>query len=166
MASSTESPYAAVIDTPVGRLGVLLGTECLAAIDWVTDSLPLRAPGAGLARCVVEQLGAYFDDPVHTHFDLPLVPVATAFQARVRAALQAIPAGEVRCYGELAKALGSSARAVGGACRANPVPLVVPCHRVVAAHGLGGFGGATAGKRLSVKQRLLEGEGVSCASIT
>ena len=80
--------------------------------------------------------------------------------------MQAIPAGEVRRYGQLADALGSSARAVGGACRANPVPLVVPCHRVVAAHGLGGFGGATGGKRLSVKQRLLEGEGVSCASIT
>ena len=64
----------------------------------------------------------------------------------------------MRTYGELAKLLNSSARAVGGACRANPISLVIPCHRVVASNGLGGYGGATAGKRLAIKQWLLEHE--------
>ena len=161
----SEPAHAAIIDTPVGRLGVALAGGCVARIDWLPADTPLREPADGLAQRVVEQLRAYFADPSRG-FDLPLVPAATEFQRRVRAALQAIPPGEVRRYGELARLLESSPRAVGGACRANPVPLIVPCHRVVAAHGLGGFGGATAGERLDVKQRLLRHEGVACASIT
>ena len=82
--------------------------------------------------------------------ELPLPPLAapaTPFQARLRAALLAIPRGETRTYGELARALGSSPRAVGQALKANPLPLLIPCHRVVGAHGLGGFACGTDWKR-------------------
>ena len=78
------------------------------------------------------QLQFYLDDPAFA-FDLPLQLAGTRHQLAVWEAMQAIPAGETRTYGELAKAIGSSARAVGGACGANPIPLVVPCHRVVGA---------------------------------
>lgn len=161
-----DTAFAAIIATPVGRLGIRLAGERVAGVDWLAPNIPTIAPQSDLARVAVEQLYAYFVDPVHHQFELPLAPSATPFQARVRAALQAIPPGQVKSYGQLAHELGSSARAIGGACRANPVPVVVPCHRVVATRGLGGFGGATAGERLVVKRQLLEHEGVACASIT
>ena len=67
-----------------------------------------------------------------------------------------IPAGSTRTYGELAKQLGTSARAIGGACRANPVLLLIPCHRVVAAHDKGGFAGHRSGRWVDIKRRLLQ----------
>ena len=168
MAANPDSApvYAAVIDSPVGRLGVGIEANAVASIDWVPAGVAVKAPADPLTRRVVGQLQDYFADPAHHRFDLPLVPAPTAFQARVRAALEAIAPGRVQSYGDLARELGSSARAVGGACRANPVPLIVPCHRVVSAHGLGGFGGMRSGERLTVKRQLLEGEGGICASIT
>ena len=85
-------------------------------------------------------------------------PRGTSFQRRVWAALLEIPPGRTVTYGGLAARLGSSPRAVGGACRANPVPILIPCHRVVAADGAGGYSGARAGPRLEVKGWLLEHE--------
>ena len=91
---------------------------------------------------------------------LPLVPAKTSFAGRVRTAMRAIPRGQVCTYGELARAVGSpgAARAVGGACRSNPLPLVVPCHRVVAATGPGGFA-----LGLDAKRALLAIEGNNVA---
>ncbi len=90
---------------------------------------------------------------------LPLAARGTEFQHRVWRALQAIPPGETRTYGDLARQLGTSARAIGGACRANPCLIAVPCHRVIAKDGLGGFAGDVAGRRLAVKRWLLRHEG-------
>ena len=90
-------------------------------------------------------------------FDLPLAPEGTAFQKRVYAAMQRIPFGGMRSYGELAAELGSAARAVGGACGSNPLPIVIPCHRVVAAGG--GLGGFSGGAGASTKTWLLHHEG-------
>lgn len=89
---------------------------------------------------------------------LPLAPQGSLYQQRVWRALQAIPVGEVRRYGELAQLLDSGAQAVAGACRANPIVLIVPCHRVVATHGLGGFMGCNSGRELEIKQWLLAHE--------
>jgi methylated-DNA-[protein]-cysteine S-methyltransferase len=108
---------------------------------------------------VARQLARYFADG-RGGFDLALAPRGTEFQRRVWALMRAIPAGETRTYGSIARELGSAPRAVGQACRANPLPIVVPCHRVVAAHGLGGFAGDTSGRRLAVKRWLLRHEGV------
>lgn len=89
---------------------------------------------------------------------VPLVPQGTPFQRRVWQAMGKIPAGQTRRYGELAQELGNSARAVGGACRANPIPLLIPCHRVVAASGQGGFAGAQDGRLVELKRWLLAHE--------
>ena len=148
--------YDAVIDSPLGRLGIE-ARQALTSIDFVSARTPLQSPRGVLARRVCAQLRAYFDDPGY-RFDLPLAPLGSDFRQKVWRALQRIPAGRVRRYGELAAQLSSAARAVGGACRANPVPIVIPCHRVVAASGLGGFMGVTKGRAMTIKRWLLKHE--------
>ena len=104
-------------------------------------------------------LAAYFADP-RSGFDIPLAPPGTPFQRRVWAALCMIPVGSVRSYGELARELGTAARALGGACGSNPIALIIPCHRVVSASGgLGGFMGGRRDVPLAIKRWLLAHEG-------
>lgn len=155
MADRKES-YAAVIDSPIGRLGIH-AEQALTSIDFVSNRIPLQPPRAPLARRVCAQLKAYFASP-RSRFELPLAPQGTAFQQRAWRALRHIPSGTARTYGELARSLKSAPRAVGGACRANPIPIIVPCHRVVAANGPGGFMGATRGRALDIKRWLLDHE--------
>jgi len=106
---------------------------------------------------IAQQLLSYLGGDSNS-FSLPLLPSGTPFQQRVWQALQAIPYGQVLSYGALAKQLGSSARAIGGACRANPIPVIIPCHRVVAAHDIGGFSGDRYGGKVLIKQWLLAHE--------
>jgi methylated-DNA-[protein]-cysteine S-methyltransferase len=110
----------------------------------------------------VREILAYCRQP-NFRFSVATEPVGTAFQRRVWQVIAAIPAGCTRTYSEIAAELGSSPRAVGGACRANPYPLLVPCHRVVAVNGLGGFAGDTKGRLLAFKRRLLTHEAVLSA---
>ncbi|HEY9200630.1 MAG TPA: methylated-DNA--[protein]-cysteine S-methyltransferase [Gammaproteobacteria bacterium] len=112
-----------------------------------------------LLQQALQQILAYLQAPQFV-FDLPLNPRGTSFQQSVWRYLRSIPAGEVRTYGEVAAALNSSPRAVGNACRRNPLPLVIPCHRVVSAAGIGGFSGHTAGTQIDTKRQLLAHEGV------
>lgn len=149
--------YDAVIAAPFGRLGIRAGDDRLLAIDFVSSRVPLRQPAGVFARRVCRELRAYFSDPRH----VPSVPVqlmGSAHQRRVWRALTRIPPGEVRSYGDLAGRLKSSPRAVGGACRRNPIPIVVPCHRVVSASGLGGFMGRRSGAAIDIKRWLLAHE--------
>jgi len=152
-----KEDYDAVIASPLGRLGIE-ARAALTSIDFVSARTPLKAPATPLARKVCARLRSYFADP-RTRFDLPLALRGSEFQQRVWRAMRRIPAGRVRSFGELARGLQSAPRAVGGACRANPVPIVVPCHRVVSAAGLGGFLGATGGRALAIKRWLLRHEG-------
>lgn len=153
-----------VCATALGRIHFTLRNERLVAIELPGRAGPpaSRPARSGLAREVARQLQAFGEDPRFV-FDLPIAPDGTRFQRRVWAALRAIPAGEVKTYGEVARTLGSVARAVGGACRANPLPLVVPCHRVIATGGLGGFAGNTTGPEVELKRRLLAREGARLA---
>lgn len=146
----------AIMTTPVGPVAVHWEEDgTLTGVDLEPD--PGQVAGGDVPPAVADQLGAYFVEGA-AGFDLPLRLQGTPFQRRVWAALRAIPSGRTRTYGELARELGTSARAIGGACRANPCPIVVPCHRVVAANGLGGFAGDTSGRKLAVKRWLLEHE--------
>jgi methylated-DNA-[protein]-cysteine S-methyltransferase len=156
MAAGAQS-YAAVLDSPVGRLGVRVADGRLCAVDFLQGDEPPSAPSDACSSEVAEQLRRYFLEPC-TVISVPVVPSGTDFQRRVREALLQIPAGTTRRYGDLARDLGTSARAVGNACRANPLPIVVPCHRVVGATGLGGYAGATAGQALAAKTWLLRHE--------
>lgn len=149
--------YQAVIAVPVGRLAIAIGAGGVRAVDFVDDRVALKSGGDALSREVVRQLRAYFDDPGWV-FTLPLCAVGTMYRRRVWAALCRIPAGQTRSYGQLAAELDSAPRAVGGACRSNPLPVIVPCHRVVAAGGIGGFAGRTQGPEIARKRWLLAHE--------
>lgn len=104
------------------------------------------------------QLDAYFSGNLKV-FDYPVSAQGTAFQQRVWQAIASIPYGQVVSYGDIAKLIGSAPRAVGQACGKNPLPIVVPCHRVVASHGLGGFGLGNNESDLAIKKWLLVHEG-------
>jgi methylated-DNA-[protein]-cysteine S-methyltransferase len=148
-----------VLDSPLGRLGVCLQGNAVCRIDYLLPDTPVHTNSSAAARHVAGELERYFAASSHL-FDLPVVMQGTSFQQRVWQALRDIPAGETRSYGQLAAQLGSGARAVGNACRHNPVSIVVPCHRVVGACGLGGYGGHTQGPGLRRKSWLLTHEGV------
>lgn len=147
-------PHAS-LNSSFGMLTVFEEEGALTAVEWG------RAPeGAttGLLEEAIAQLEAYFDGKLR-EFSLPLHEDGSAFQRQVRAKLCGIPYGEVQTYGALAVALGTSPRALARACAVNPLPIFVPCHRVVAAHGrLGGYSG---GDGQETKQALLRLEGVS-----
>ncbi len=152
-----DAAYQAVITAPGFCLGVRCDDRLITGIDFLEprDALAPRSP---LAATAAEQLSAWLADPSFA-FSLPLAPAGTPFQRRVWAGIAAIPRGATRSYGELARALSSSPRAVGNACGANPYPVVVPCHRVVAAGGgLGGFARQRGGFLLEVKRWLLAHE--------
>lgn len=108
-----------------------------------------------VAAAVCAALAAYLRDPAFPLDALPLGLTGTPFQQRVWQAISAIPPGHTLSYSELAWQVGSGPRAVANACGANPVPLVIPCHRVVARHGLGGFMRGRAKEALAIKQWLL-----------
>ncbi len=139
---------------PGCNLALKFSGEQLAELVFVPDTCPLVTAETDAAAYLLAQLDLYFRNP-NWHFDLSLLPQGTEFQRRVWQALREIPVGTTVTYGQLAWRLESSARAVGGACRNNPVALVVPCHRVVAATGIGGFMGQRDGQQIDVKAWLL-----------
>ena len=155
--SKTRTDYDAVVPAPFGRLGFRLSDGRLREIDFLSADVALVRPRTAAARAVARALQSYFKHPKRA-LRVPLALEGTEFQQRVWRALTRIPPGKVRQYGELAAALKSSPRAVGNACRANPIPIVVPCHRVVARAGVGGFMGREAGKAIRLKQWLLAHE--------
>ncbi len=150
------SYQAVVVTGPLG-LGIRTAGAKLTGIDFLPPGVAEQDAQTAMAEEVVRQIRAYFRGERRV-FDVPLALAGTAFQRRVWRALQHIPLGARVSYGELAGALGTSARAVGGACRANPVPLIVPCHRVVARSGMGGFAGCREGTMVHIKQWLLAHE--------
>ena len=158
-AQVTDHVYELAMKSPVGWLGVRTDGAAVTAVDILADR-PATAGRPGSAGRRTEQaLTRYFVGDAAALATLPVAPAGTPFQRRVWERMSAIPAGEVLSYGALAGELGTSARAVGGACRANPIPIVIPCHRVVAAHGLGGYSGERGGDWLAKKRWLLAHEG-------
>lgn len=150
--------FDAIYDAPCGSLGIRMHGDRLAAINILPQPYRGPRPRAPQARTVLEQLERYFRDP-RFQFSLPLLAQGSAFQQSVWQALSALAPGTVVSYGALAERLGTGARAVGNACRANPVPIVVPCHRVVGASGPGGYMGDRR-RHLQPKLWLLHHEGV------
>lgn len=150
------APVSVTMDTPIGPVRLTWADAALQEVDLEPGSD--GKAGEGVPAAFATELAAYFADPGH-RFELPLRLRGTPFQLRVWAALQAIPPGRTRTYGDLAAELGTGARALGGACRANPCPIVVPCHRAVGKAGLGGFAGDTSGRKVAIKRWLLGHEG-------
>lgn len=152
--------FDAVVHAPFGGIGVRVADGAVTELVYVPPSVkPLAAQG-GLARRAALQIQAYLADAAF-RFDLPLAPRGSEFQQKVWGVIAAIPAGSTLTYGEVARRIRSAPRAVGQACGANWFPLVVPCHRVLAAGGIGGFARHDGGGfHLDVKRWLLRHEQV------
>ncbi|HET7650300.1 MAG TPA: methylated-DNA--[protein]-cysteine S-methyltransferase [Gammaproteobacteria bacterium] len=153
--------YYHIMPSPIGDLLLAGNDEALRLVHFQSGPRPLQPdphwePAARPLREAIRQLQAYFDGRLR-NFELPLAPEGTAFQLKVWRALRTIPYGKTWSYGELARHIRnpSASRAVGAANGQNPIPVIVPCHRVIGADGsLTGFGGG-----LAIKQKLLALEG-------
>lgn len=149
--------FDAIVSAPGFSLGLRCNDDEITGIEFLEPRAEV-APKSLLAKEAVRQLRAWLADSRHS-FSLPLAPQGTPFQRKVWSAIAAIPAGKTKQYGEIATKIGTGPRAVGNACGANPYPVVVPCHRVVAANqGLGGFARQRGGFLLDVKRWLLTHE--------
>ena len=153
--------FQACVRTPFATLGIATTDQFVTAIRFLAPSVRAVAPPRNtIAFLACVQLQEYLENP-RFRFELPIKLAGTHHRLAVWEAMQRIPAGKVRTYGEVASELRSSARAVGGACGANPIPIVVPCHRIIGSGGsIGGFMGAKdEGFELGIKRWLLEHEG-------
>lgn len=148
----------AFMTSPVGAIRVTEESGRITRLDWAA-----RIPdGAGAAESgtlaqAVEELKAYFEGRLR-RFSVPLGPKCSVFQHIFNEALFSVKYGETRTYGELAEAIGVTPQAIGQACAANPIPIIIPCHRVLAATGLGGYSGSGG---VATKAKLLKMEGAA-----
>ena len=144
--------------TPFAVLGIRTAGELLTDIEYLPRGVATLAPLNKLAARVCRQLERYIDDP-HYRFSLPFDYRGTAFQCRVWREIAKIPVGKTNTYKEVAQRLHSAPRPVGGACGRNRLPLLIPCHRVLASGGIGGFMHARGGDPITIKKWLLAHEG-------
>jgi methylated-DNA-[protein]-cysteine S-methyltransferase len=168
--AGTVDRYTAAFKAPFAVLGIRSDGDAITNVAYLPDDEPEQAPRDRIAARALREIERYLDDPAF-RFAVPLRPGGTVFQRRVWDAIGAIPLAESRTYGEIARSVQSSARAVGQACGANRIALIIPCHRVVASGGsLGGFmntagpspganSRADRGDPLAIKRWLLTHEG-------
>lgn len=149
--------YQAKYPTPFAVLGICTSGDRLTGIEYLPRKVATLAPLTRLAETVCRQMERYLDDPEFA-FDLPFEYVGTPFQCQVWRQIKRIPPGSTLTYNDIARRLDSAPRPVGRACGANRIPLVIPCHRVVATGGLGGFMNAKGGFPLEIKRWLLRHE--------
>jgi len=158
--------YDAIVPAPFGAVGIRTEGDVISGIDFLPPSFVARPATNLLAAKAAKQIAQYLAQP-DFRFDLPLAESGTVFQRKVWQQIAAIPSGNAATYGQIAKRIRSAPRAVGGACGANPFPLITPCHRVMTSTGgLGGFSGRAddAEFLLRVKRWLLAHEGVEVHS--
>ena len=158
--TSLDADFDVAYKSPIGWLGLKSGDEKLSQLAFLEDQPAVTGQKNAALEASLKALENYFAG--ERDFSFPdMFAVGTDFQKRVWRQLSAIPYGETLTYGEEAKRLDTHPRAVGGACRANPLVVLVPCHRVVSASGLGGFSGHATGHWPRVKNWLLHHEGVA-----
>ncbi|MCP5245971.1 MAG: methylated-DNA--[protein]-cysteine S-methyltransferase [Burkholderiales bacterium] len=157
---SQNKKYQAKLLAPFAVLGVCTEEDWLTEIDYLPIDTPLLKPYTPLAKEVCAQLQAYLLNPKFI-FDLSLHISGTAHQRRVWQKIQEIQSGQTTSYAEIAAAIHSAPRAVGRACGANKIPIIIPCHRIIAKNGgLGGFMNASEGDPLEIKRWLLKHESI------
>lgn len=150
--------YDAILPAPFGAVGVRVTDDRVTDLIFLPPGTPPQPSAQPLVQRVAQELAAYYANPAH-RFDLPLAPRGTPFRQAVWQALLGIPAGQTLSYGAVARTLGSAPRAVGQAVGDNPLPIVIPCHRVLAADGsLGGFMHSRTGYSQDIKRWLLRHE--------
>lgn len=146
-----------VIASPIGNLGLVFEDGRLINIQFLPQTVSRVAAKTPEALLLVKQLKSFFSQSKF-RIKFPLKLFGTPLQKRIWQALQKIPVGKTLTYGELAERIGTSPRVIGNACRRNPIPIIIPCHRVVAAKGVGGFCGKAGGRLLEIKKWLLAHE--------
>jgi len=153
--------FCAIVPAPFGAMGIRTDSGFLKELVYLPSHTALISPTTPITKKIVRQLACYFDDPGY-QFNLPLLKQGTVYQQKVWNAIAQIPPGQVLTYGQIARQIGSAPRAVGQACGANFYPLIIPCHRVTAANGLGGFANQddATSYHLQIKRWLLTHEGV------
>jgi methylated-DNA-[protein]-cysteine S-methyltransferase len=150
MAETSLRAMAAIsMHSPVGDLTLFAEDDSIVAVEWGWGSIQDPSP---LLLRAKSALDAYFDGEAGLPADLPLAPRGTPYRQKVWAALRQIPPGETRSYTDIARVAGGSPRSVGGANAVNPIPILIPCHRVLATTGIGGYSG---GDGLETKRILL-----------
>lgn len=155
-----EKNYQAKMFAPFAVLGVCTEEDWLTEIDYLPINTPVQKPETALAKEVCEQLQAYLSDPKF-RFDLSLHIGGTIHQRRVWQYIQQVPSGRTSSYAAIAEKIHSAPRAVGRACGANKIPIIIPCHRIIAKNGgLGGFMNANEGDPLTIKRWLLKHESI------
>jgi methylated-DNA-[protein]-cysteine S-methyltransferase len=155
--NSLLEAFQAKLPAPFAVLGVRTIGECVTGIEYLPRGAAPLKPQTALAREACRQFKAYLKDPAF-EFDLPFDYDGTDYQVKVWKAVHAIGSGSVMSYLQVARTIGSAPRPVGTACGANRVPLLVPCHRVVASGGIGGFMNARKGPGIDIKRWLLRHE--------
>lgn len=159
--SRNSDIFSAIVEAPFGAIGIRTEAGVVRELVYLPRNFNEKAPVDTLSEQAARQVERYLSEP-DFRFDLPLAQVGTAFQRRVWDVISSIPRGEVFTYGQVAKLIRSAPRAVGQACGANWFPLVIPCHRVTASGGIGGFSNHDdeTGFHLGVKRWLLAHESV------
>ncbi len=140
--------------TPFGRIGIATLAGYIDHIAFLPADHPLQSACDELAEKAAGQIEHYLQDP-DSRFELPLLIQGSTYRRRIWAAIAAIPRGRTRTYGDIARDIHSIPRAVGQACGDNPFPIVIPCHRVVTAAGIGGFAHNEKGFLIDIKRWLL-----------
>jgi methylated-DNA-[protein]-cysteine S-methyltransferase len=148
-----------VVLTPIGLIAILTKNDKLIRVQFDARPFPHAVILTPLNERLMKDMETYFVEPNH-QFEVEMDLQGTPFQKRVWEAISKIPPGTTLTYGQLAAQCGSSPRAVGNACRANPVPVIVPCHRVIAKDHIGGYVGHMNGEALDIKKWLLEHESI------
>jgi methylated-DNA-[protein]-cysteine S-methyltransferase len=151
--------YHARYSTPFAVLGVRTLAERVTDIEYLPPGVATLAPLNKLAEKVCSQVARYLEDPEY-RFRLPFDYDGTPFQCNVWRLVSAIPSGRTATYKDIARAMHTAPRPIGGACGANRIPIVIPCHRVVSATGIGGFMRGEGEQALAIKRWLLRHEGV------
>lgn len=151
--------FQAKFPAPFAVLGIRTVGERLTGIEYLPKHAAILAPLNRVAERACRQIERYLDD-AEFRFDLPFEFRGSEFQRKVWLAVYRIPSGSTRSYLDIARELRTAPRPVGGACGANRIPLVIPCHRVLASHGIGGFMHTRRGPALEIKRWLLRHEGV------
>lgn len=158
LSTPLASSVTCIFSTPIGPLALHIIDEHLVAIDMMSTNTKLIPAKDALSKDIIQQFKAYFRDP-HFKFTIPIRLNTTPFQKRMAKVLQTIAPGQALTYKDLAKKLQSAPRAVGQACRRNPLPIIIPCHRIIATTHLGGYSGNKHGAFMEIKKWLLRHEG-------
>jgi methylated-DNA-[protein]-cysteine S-methyltransferase len=157
MHSISDGNFDATYLAPFAVLGIRTNGKAVTGLRYLSGDVAPSRPTSSLAREVVRQIERYLVEPDYV-FDLPLEIDGSEFRKRVWKVMCEIPAGKTMTYGEVAERIRSAPRAVGGACGDNQIPLIIPCHRIVARNGIGGFMHTTGDIELGIKRWLLAHE--------